>query len=55
MSERKSLLTSISSALGVEFFSSVATTLRITGWHEKRGTEDHNERREETRREEART
>lgn len=30
MSERNSRLTSISSALGVEFFSSVATTLRIT-------------------------
>lgn len=30
ISERKSLLTSISSALGEEFFSKVATTFRIT-------------------------
>jgi len=35
MSERKSLLTSISSPLGEEFFSRVATTLRITGWEGK--------------------
>lgn len=32
MSDRKSLLTSISSALGEEFFSRVATTFKITGW-----------------------
>lgn len=32
MSERKSLLTSMSSALGEEFFSRVATTFKITGW-----------------------
>lgn len=30
MSERKSLRTSINSVLGAEFFSKVATTLRIT-------------------------
>lgn len=35
MSERKSLLTSISSALGEEFFSRVATTFKITGWEAK--------------------
>lgn len=35
MSERKSLLTSISSALGVEFFRRVATTFKITGWEAK--------------------
>lgn len=36
MSERKCLLTSINSALGVEFFNRVATTFRITGWYEAR-------------------
>lgn len=32
MSERKSLLTSISSELGEEFFRRVATTFKITEW-----------------------
>lgn len=32
MSERKSLLTSISSELGEEFFNRVATTFKITEW-----------------------
>lgn len=49
MSERKSLLTSISSALGEEFFSRVATTFRITGWEEEKkkieeGEEEGDER-----------
>ena len=37
MSERKSLLTSISSALGEEFFRRVATTFKITGREVKIG------------------
>lgn len=35
MSERKSLLTSISSELGEEFFRRVATTFKITEWRIK--------------------
>ena len=42
MSERNSLLTSMSSALGDEFFSNVATTFNIT----VRETERHREREE---------
>lgn len=49
MSERKSLLTSISSALGEEFFSRVATTFRITGWEAKSGNGDGTGKRKEMR------
>lgn len=45
ISERKSLLTSISSELGEEFFNRVATTFKIT----ERQKSDNVERREERR------